>query len=182
MTSRSVNATAMSLLGFLHEGPMTGWDLVATAQRRIGNFWSVTQSQVYRELSSMAQLGFVEAGEVGARDARPYSITDAGRAAFREWLASEPGNPTIRFPLLLTVLFGRYLPDERLRAFLDEHRAVHARAMDRYEDVLAKMISGEQPSDKYAIAVVQFGMAYERALLDWFTNAAPALTEDSATD
>ncbi len=52
-----LNATAASLLGFLHEGPKTGWDLVATAQDRIGKFWSVTTSQVYRELAAMEAAG-----------------------------------------------------------------------------------------------------------------------------
>ena len=36
--ARPLNATAASLLGFLHEGPKTGWDLVVTAQERIGKF------------------------------------------------------------------------------------------------------------------------------------------------
>lgn len=46
---RPLNSTAASLLGFLHEGPMSGWDLVNLAQERIGDFWTITQSQVYRE-------------------------------------------------------------------------------------------------------------------------------------
>src|SRR3954468_17212789 len=106
MARRSVNATAMSLLGFLHQGPMSGWSLAATAERQIGEFWSVTQSQVYRELLTMAEMGLIEAGDAGPRDRRPYAITEAGREAFREWLATEPAAENIRFPLLLAVLFG----------------------------------------------------------------------------
>jgi DNA-binding PadR family transcriptional regulator len=49
----------------LLDRPMTGWDLVATAERVIGDFWSLTRSQVYRELSSMAEEGLVEAGGAG---------------------------------------------------------------------------------------------------------------------
>ena len=41
----------------LHDGPMTGYELAATAQRVIGDFWSLTQSQVYRELAWMAEAG-----------------------------------------------------------------------------------------------------------------------------
>src|SRR5688572_7880831 len=104
-----LNATAASLLGFLHDRPLTGWDLVEVARAEIGDFWSLTQSQVYRELAAMATAGLVEAGERGPRDRRPYSITDAGRGAFAEWTAREPGSEIIRFPLLLTVLFGRHL-------------------------------------------------------------------------
>ena len=110
---RQLNSTAASLLGFLHEGPMTGWDLVAIAQRRIGDFWSLTQSQVYRELAAMAEADLVRAGERGPRDRQPYELTDAGRAAFREWLNREPGAETIRFPLLLMLVFGRHLEPGR---------------------------------------------------------------------
>ena len=60
--TRPLNATAASLLGFLHEGPMTGWDLVERAQERIGDFWTVTRSQVYRELAAMASDALIERG------------------------------------------------------------------------------------------------------------------------
>src|SRR5690606_21166455 len=78
----ALNPTAASLLGFLHHGPMTGWELSQTAMTVIGAFWSLTRSQVYRELLRMADDGLVEAGEPGPRDARPFSLTPAGRQAF----------------------------------------------------------------------------------------------------
>src|SRR5690606_16512211 len=90
-TRKTLNSTAASLLGFLHEGPMSGWDLVTLAQDRIGDFWTITQSQVYRELATMAASGLVEKGETGARDRTPYRLTDAGRAAFLEWVVRDPG-------------------------------------------------------------------------------------------
>ncbi|MBV8160258.1 MAG: hypothetical protein JO265_04985, partial [Acidimicrobiia bacterium] len=40
----ALNPTAMSLLGFLDLGPMTGWDLDRWVQISIGNFWNVTRS------------------------------------------------------------------------------------------------------------------------------------------
>ncbi|HWI05063.1 MAG TPA: PadR family transcriptional regulator, partial [Acidimicrobiales bacterium] len=120
-----VNATAASLLGFLHERPMSGWDLVATAEALIGDFWSVTRSQVYRELATMEAAGLVVAGPPGPRERRPFELTDAGRAAFQAWLREPPGPEQIRYPLLLTIAFGRHLPPERLAAFITEHRQVH---------------------------------------------------------
>lgn len=166
MTS-ALNATAASLLGFLHHGPMSGWDLAATAETVIGDFWSLTRSQVYRELASMADAGLVEAGERGRRDRQPYAITAAGRAAFAEWIDREPGSETIRFPLLLTVSFGRHLPPERLAAFLSAHRAAHEQRLAGYEQqrALAEASGG---ADGYAMATLDFGLAYERAVLGWF--------------
>lgn len=171
----TLNATAASLLGFLHSGPKTGWDLVATAQRSIGPFWSITQSQVYRELTAMAAAGLVEAGERGARDRRPYAITDAGRAAFAAWVTEPPGEEQIRFPLLLTVSFGTHIPADVLAAHIERHREIHARRLERYEAAKAAVAAappGYGP-DVYTIAALDFGPRYERAALDWF-DALPA--------
>ncbi|MFJ8577053.1 helix-turn-helix transcriptional regulator [Micromonospora sp. NPDC093277] len=184
MPDRPLNATAASLLGFLHDGPMTGWDLVEYAQQRIGAFWSLTQSQVYRELTAMAAAGLVRAGERGPRDRKPYEITDAGRAAFAEWTAKPPAEETIRFPMLLTVLFGRHLPADRLAEFLAGHRAAHAARLAEYEQVAAALPDEAEAVDPYSVATLRFGLAYERAVLDWFGALPPALcgSDESAAD
>jgi DNA-binding PadR family transcriptional regulator len=177
MPGHQLNATAASLLGFLHQGPRTGWDLVQTAQREIGDFWSLTQSQVYRELAAMADAGLVEAGERGPRDRRPYSLTEAGRAAFAEWVRREPGPETIRFPLLLAVLFGRHLPPGRLQYFLARHRSVHAERLEGYERQHREAVAaGARDGAPYDIATLEFGIAYERAVLEWFDRLPPKLT------
>lgn len=168
MVDQKINATAASLLGFLHERPMSGWDLYATARDRIGNFWSITQSQVYRELSTMAEAGLIEAGERGRRDRQPYTITEAGRAAFHAWVMQVPGGETIRFPLLLTMLFGEHLPPERLASFLAEHRAQHAARLDRDEQMYASIPEEAREQYRFPIATMKFGIAYERAALEWF--------------
>jgi DNA-binding PadR family transcriptional regulator len=171
---RPLNATAASLLGFLHEGPLTGWDLVAVAQQRIGDFWSLTQSQVYRELGTMAEQGLVEAGERGSRDKRPYAITPAGRSAFRHWVEQMPGDETIRFPLLLTLAFGRHLPAGRLKTMLEQHRLIHSERLRAYGLQLEEV---EAVGDPYARATLDFGISYEKAVLEWFDRLPKDLTE-----
>ena len=47
-----LNATQGSLLGFLHDGPKTGWDLLQEVSATLSRFWSVTPSHVYRELGT----------------------------------------------------------------------------------------------------------------------------------
>ena len=168
----AVNSTAASLLGFLHAGPMTGWQLVETAQAVIGNFWSLTRSQVYRELAAMAERGLVEAGERGARDSRPYAITAAGREVFAEWLDTMPARESIRFPLLLTIVFGRHLAPERLTEIVAAHRGQHAEQLRGYEAARAAAVTAGY-DDPFALATLEFGMAYERAALAWF-DALPA--------
>src|SRR5579862_5832905 len=120
-----LNATAASLLGLLHRGPMSGWDLARLAETMIGDFWNVSQSQVYRELLTLENAGLVEAGPSGRRDKRPYTITDKGRAAFSVWIRREPGPDIIRSPLMLMVFFGQHLDDTHRRRFMAIQRLRH---------------------------------------------------------
>ncbi|WP_330230032.1 PadR family transcriptional regulator [Nocardia sp. NBC_00508] len=163
-TRKPLNSTAASLLGFLHEGPMSGWDLVAKAQDRIGDFWTITQSQVYRELAAMDAAGLVEKGETGARERTPYHITDAGREAFLEWVGRDPGGETIRVPLLLTLSFGAHLDRDRLDGIVAANREIHQARLARY------LAEDPETMPAFARATLDFGIRYERAVLEWFDH------------
>ncbi|MFE3024265.1 PadR family transcriptional regulator [Nocardia tengchongensis] len=171
---RPLNSTAASLLGFLHTGEMSGWDLVALAQDRIGDFWTITQSQVYRELATMHQLGLVDKGASGARDRTPYRITEDGREAFAEWIARDPGAETIRVPLLLTLSFGEFVDAGRLERIVAAGRTVHEQRLSGY-------LSGhdEQRMSPYERATLDFGIRYERAVLEWFDRLPELLDRTS---
>lgn len=173
--AKPLNATAASLLGFLHDGPQSGYDLVQTAERAIGDFWSLTRSQVYRELAAMAAAGLVEVQEVGARDRRAYAVTSEGREAFRSWLAAPPAQEQIRYPLLLALAFARHLPPGRLAAFVAEHRAVHAERLEGYRRQRAEALAaGAQPVD---LVTLDFGTRYEAAVVEWFDALPPEVRE-----
>jgi DNA-binding PadR family transcriptional regulator len=160
-----LNPTAASLLGFLHQGSMTGWDLVQTVEGSIGDFWNVTRSQVYRELRTLADQGLVEAGETGARDRRPFTITEAGRAAFRRWIAREPGTDVIRSPLLLTVFFGDHLDPEVLVRHLTLHRIHHQQKLAAYEALHDELCN--TPELEWPYQALRFGIEHERMVLRW---------------
>jgi DNA-binding PadR family transcriptional regulator len=192
MGSKPLNSTAASLLGFLHDGPLTGAALYRTAEGRIGDFWSLTRSQVYRELDAMMSAGLVGAGSRGPRDARTFTITADGRRAFRSWAELDPEPETIRFPLLLLVGFGEHVPPARLRAHLTAHRAIHAARLAAYEAIRDQAVgkagsltrkpdeesAADQPSPErrpFAMATLAFGLAYEAAVLDWFADVGRIL-------
>ena len=103
MPETQINPTAVALLVLLHEGPMTGGQLMAAAERRLGPYWSMTRSQVYRELPVLAEMGFVRLGKPGPRSSQPYAITASGKRAFSRWLAESPGRDALRNPVALRV-------------------------------------------------------------------------------
>ena len=162
-----INATAASLLGFLSDSPMTGWELDAAVEGSIANFWNVTRSQVYRELRTLAELGYVEAGDAGPRDRRPYSITEAGREAFREWILRDPGSPIVRMPLLVTVFFGKHLPPERLAEIIEKELKGGAEALHQFEAMQQSL-----DDEPFVRQVLQFGIDYQKTLLAWLEALA----------
>ncbi|RMI32318.1 PadR family transcriptional regulator [Nocardia stercoris] len=172
---RTLNATAASLLGFLHEGPMSGWDLAMLSQRRIGDFWTITQSQVYRELATMHRLGLVEKGETGARERTPYRITPAGMDAFAEWIEREPGEETLRFPLLLTLSFGNFVDPEHLDRMIATNREAHEHRLTHF------LAESPEYLSPYERATLDFGIRYERAVLEWF-DRLPTLLGRAPSD
>lgn len=145
---------------------MTGWQLSESVEMTVGSFWNVTRSQVYRELHKLEEAGMVVAGERGARDKRPYDITDAGRAAFREWIAREPGPLVSRFPLLLTTWFGDHLPPEQLDWFLRLHRSRHEKRFEALQQINDELEDTSTPSAR----VARFGLLFEKMMLEWFES------------
>ncbi|HZP53267.1 PadR family transcriptional regulator [Actinocrinis sp.] len=182
--SPAINPTAASLLGFLHDGPLTGWDLAAWAEQVIGPFWSLTRSQVYRELAAMAQSGLVEPGPVGRRDARPYAITEAGRQAFAHWAAAGPGEATMRLPLLLFVALGRHIAPHQLAAILREQREHQAGLLAEYLKLRKNLEAAESAADPHLMAILEYGIASARTTLRWIDGLPPELTgtPDRLTD
>ena len=132
-----LNPTAASLLGFLHGGPASGYDLVGIAELKVGDFWSLTRSQVYRELADLARRGLIQAQPAGPRAKQPYELTDAGREAFAAWTAEPPSTEQIRYPLLLALSFGSLIDRDRLLGYVETHRVIHEHRLAGYRDLKA---------------------------------------------
>ena len=185
MSDRTLNPTAASLLGLLHEREMSGYELAATAQHVIGDFWTLTRSQVYRELAWMAADGLVTAGERGARDRVAYTLTDAGREAFAGWIVRPPGPETIRHPLLLTLSFGRHVPPERLAAFLRAHREAHRERLLAYEaeargrEGLGRPVPGRDARVRARLRTRDRGLVRRAACIDAH-RVTPVAVDDDA--
>ena len=166
-----LNATGASLLGLLHEGPATGWDLLEQARRGLARFWNMTSSHVYRELKTLETRGLVRAGAPGPRDRRPFSITRSGRSAFAHWIRQEPAHEQMRIPLLVTLWFAKHLDDATLAGFLDDHRTEHEHRLAEYRGFI-DAVAASDTADPHVGAVVEFGIAYEEAFLGWLAHIA----------
>jgi DNA-binding PadR family transcriptional regulator len=147
---------------------MTGGQLMAAAEKRLGPFWSMTRSQVYRELPALADAGYVKLGKPGPRSSQPYAITAAGRRAFSRWLSDAPGRDAVRNPIALRVAFGGQHSAAQLRQLYaganEYHTAALASAREQARDA-------RKAGDDHGAAALEFAVAYHRAALSWLKTA-----------
>jgi DNA-binding PadR family transcriptional regulator len=162
--------TAGALLGLLMERPMTGWELVAEARMRVGDFWTIQRSQAYRELAGLEANDLVEAMPEEGRGRRPYRITDAGRGAYLDWLQGTPGTENVRIPFLLSVAFSDDIPAGRLAELIEDQRRRHTERLRTYEQNRDELSAAEGERGGARMATLALGIAYERAALAWLDD------------
>lgn len=164
------------MLGLLSQiGPINGNSLSRSADVVIGDFWTLTRSQVYRELQTLEQLGYVHAGPVGARSSREFSITTSGVGALRRWLDGGPTSDVIRWPILLTIRFGAQIDPVRLRAILSDFASRHQAKREFYAELDAIMCTTRH--DPFEIATVRFGQLFEDAVATWLDELPDLLPQ-----
>ena len=120
-----------AILGFLNYHPYTGYDLKKIFDNSIRHFWPADQSQIYRTLARLTELGYVKMEKVIQED-RPdrkvYHISDEGRTELLKWLSGPPPMDEPRSAPLIQVFFAGQLSDEEILAkfegFAEMMRAV----------------------------------------------------------
>lgn len=147
---------------------MTGGQLMSAAQSRLGPFWTMTRSQIYRELPGLAERGFVRAGKAGPRSSQPYAVTAAGKRAFTRWLGEPAGHDQLRNPLLLRAVFGEAAGPSRLAELYAAKAEEHTTGLASVRDQLKQ---AKQEGDQYAQAALEFAVMYHRAVLKWLESA-----------
>jgi DNA-binding PadR family transcriptional regulator len=130
-----LNATSASLLGLLAiddwPRPWTSYELAKQAKRSLHWFWPRAQRRLLAVPRQLVALGYAEAHEhpTGQRPATRYTITDAGREAFRAWLAENGESVHIEAEEVIRVFFAEQGDIGQLRATLQ--RIATSTAEDR---------------------------------------------------
>lgn len=118
-----LSSTSCVVLGFLHSGPKSGYDIKQLADRSTRFFWPISYGQIYPELKRLQDAGLVvvEADPRGGRARHQYSLTAPGRDALRAWVddLDEPGGCAIRDALLLRLFFVNAGSPETERRLLE---------------------------------------------------------------
>lgn len=164
-----------AILGFLTDGPMTGYDLKTRRfDTTASHVWTADQAQVYRTLDRLVRRRLATARAVpqrGKPDRRVYTITPRGREELRHWLESEAELPAGRDPFLLRLMFAGELPDDELLSLLGEAREAH---MGRLERVRSRIAAApfETREDAVRRMTLEAAAAAIRGTIDWLDESA----------
>ena len=155
-----------AILGMLTGGPLSGYDLKKRFTETESLHWSGNNNQVYRALVQLHEAGLAEReiqqpGEGPAR--KLYTITERGREALREWLASEPELPLAKFPILAMLISADLLTADELD-----------RLLGRYAEHLRLKVLGLEEVERRGTGL-SFGSPRQRALWQAINGRSLAL-------
>jgi PadR family transcriptional regulator, regulatory protein AphA len=136
-----------ALLGFLTTEPASGYQIAQEFGDSMGWFWYASHSQIHPELQRLEAGGLVisEVSDADGRGTRIYSITPAGEAELKEWLAAETDYPPVRDPERIRLIFADMLDPADIRAHLEQHRKHHEALLDGYLRQLREVRQGTFP-------------------------------------
>jgi DNA-binding PadR family transcriptional regulator len=169
--------TAFAVLGLLSLRDTSGYELAAFADESLAYFWPMHRSLVYRELRQLEDGGYV-AGTAVAQDRVPdkrvYRLTERGRAALDEWLAT-PGfqPPRVRSEFLVKFFFARRLGHQQRWALLREYRAAVELDLADLQATADRL--KDQPEAAFWHLAALHGVRTRQALLQWIADVEQAL-------
>lgn len=124
-----------AILGLLWREPMAGYDLKKRIQDSPAMPWSGNNNQVYKALAAMLDEGLVTS-EVHHQDGLPsrkvYTVTGAGRAMLRQWLAEPPEMPEPKKPFLAQLSLANALGARAVDALLEEYERLLRAQLDSH--------------------------------------------------
>ena len=163
------------ILGLISNGDKTGYEIMSVFRDSLRHFWTAQTSQIYRELQTMENAGWIRQTRVaqeGKPDKNVFSITPAGHDELLRWLRRDDDLPAgFKNPLLMKVFFMGELPlDENIASFKalldasvfpDEGQQAAAKA-DMYRQAV------DHPEKAiYWKFTIEFGRMYEKMQHAW---------------
>ena len=167
-----------ALLGLLHEGPASGYDLMQIFKLSLHNTWPATQGQVYTELGKLADAGLLSVRANGSRGRKEYTLTDAGLAELRRWLLETEPELNPRVDTMLRVFLLGALTRGQARSYLTWLAGQAAEEAARLGELEASKDWDNDDLSRYGRLVLEYGKRLEALNEEWATWAAAQIPAD----
>ncbi len=177
------------ILGVLKYGATSGYDLHKAFGASVQHFWETDQSQIYRALYKMHELGWIDV-EIVTQASSPakkvYSLTEAGWAELRRWLAAPLPIPTLHEGWLGQLFFAAELSRAQIRALLEARIAETEAIIAHYENDVP--LSAAEYAERYDahdevrwwLLTLDYGIEKARFDLQWARRALQGLDAEQS--
>jgi len=185
-----------ALIALLTGRSMTGYDISKSFSQSVAHVWHAPDSQIYPELNRMERDGLLASVEVAwgkKGKKKEYHVTEAGLAAFREWMDAPLELRRQRDPAYLKAAYFDFADPAAVRRQLHQQRAyweeqlglleaTRATLVDRSHPILAARIAelGEREADlavRYKVYAYDGLIARARTELAWVADGLALLDE-----
>ena len=151
---------------------MAGYEMKQEIQGSLGNFWSESFGQIYPQLRSLSEAALIEIvpGEQSTRKAKnTYAITEAGRAALRDWISNAPATRPPRDELLLKVFFASEGDRQSVCHHCRKAREEAVAQLRKYQTIGNQIdaLKSHQDKVKYWRMTLRMGIADAQTFIAW---------------
>jgi DNA-binding PadR family transcriptional regulator len=173
----NVSYVTLSLIG---DGGASPQDLVDMHRRGAQIYYAVAPSRLYAEPKRLERRGYVtsEKRPGKTRERAFYTLTDAGRAALRDWATKPPAPLRIQNEAIVKLISGDIVDDDgrlleallTLRAEMDAQQA----KLDQAREALAALPHRR----RYLLLTLDLGERLVRMQRDWLDEVERVLGGD----
>jgi PadR family transcriptional regulator AphA len=162
--------TAYVILGMLHRGPRTGYEIKAAVDNSTRFFWAASYGQIYPELKQLSKAGLVKgaAEPRGGRKRTVYRLTAAGRKELRRWLERPAETFELRDEGLLKLFFSDAASPQSAAEAIAAKRGYHEQKLEQLRSI-EPVVSGLD--DPYPYMVLRYGVGLSEWTIEWCKRA-----------
>lgn len=163
-----MNDTRAVILGLMLHGAKSGGDVIAQAEKW-SPYFSITRSQVYREMPDMATESLIKVTQVLPRGRTEYAINPSGKTAFRKWWIATPTalDPVRNTMALKLALAGPICREDEVRSMLDEYRKMHVSEATRLTQLANE---AHEAGMDYDTSALEWSIKYHKMNISWIVN------------
>ena len=174
------NTARFLIMGLLSHEPMSGYDIKKRLEVAMSHMWDLSYGQIYPTLRALESEGLVTMEMIVSESGpnrKVYTITQAGKAALRDWVAVPPRPETHRYEILLKVFFGQSVGPTVITSHVQDFRERNVQAievMEAFERELEPLVSRD-PAHSYMLLTVMMGKDVYQAHVRWADRAMEVL-------